>query len=60
MLFAILPVRIRTQADEGVIVAGTEPGAPAAPALNERAIWTSLVSTVIFGTLAAAFPLAGL
>ena len=59
-LFAILPIRIRSQAEAGEIVPGTDPGAPAAPALRERAIWTTLVSAVIFGAVAALFPLAGL
>lgn len=60
LLFAILPVRVQSQAELGTIVAGTDPGAPAAPALRERAVWTSLVATVVFVALAALFPLAGL
>lgn len=60
LLFAILPVRMQTQADVGEITDGTEPGAPASPALRERAIWTSLVSAVVFAGIAALFPLAGL
>ena len=60
LLFAILPVRIRTQADLGTVVEGTDPGAPASPALKERAIWTSILSSVVFVVMAALFPLAGL
>lgn len=60
LLFAILPVRISTQSDEGEIAAGTDPGAPARPALRERAIWTSIVSALVFIAVAAVFPLAGL
>lgn len=60
VLFTILPVRIRTQSDLGEIVPGTDPGAPASPALRERAIWTSVVSTVVFVLIAALFPLSGL
>lgn len=60
VLFAVLPIGMRTQADEGIVTDGTEPGAPAAPALRERAIWTSAVSTVLFAALAALFPIAGL
>jgi predicted secreted protein len=59
-LFAILPVRMQSQADVGTITAGTEPGAPAAPALRERAIWTTIVSAIVFIGVAALFPLAGL
>jgi predicted secreted protein len=60
MLFAILPVRMQSQADAGSVTAGTEPGAPAAPALRERAIWTTIVSAIVFVGVAAFFPLAGL
>ncbi|WP_375461836.1 DUF1467 family protein [uncultured Enterovirga sp.] len=60
LLFAILPVGMQTQADMGEITEGTEPGAPASPALRERAIWTSLVSALVFVGLAAFLPLAGL
>jgi predicted secreted protein len=60
MLFAILPVRMQSQADAGLVTAGTEPGAPAAPALRERAIWTTIVSAIVFVGVAAFFPLAGL
>ena len=60
LLFVVLPLGVRTQADEGVIAEGTDPGAPATPALRERAIWTTLVSTAVFTVMAAFFPLAGL
>ncbi|HMO29297.1 DUF1467 family protein [Enterovirga sp.] len=60
VLFTILPVRIRTQSDLDEVVPGTDPGAPSAPALRERAIWTSVVSTVVFVLIAAFFPLSGL
>ncbi|WP_245513070.1 DUF1467 family protein [Enterovirga rhinocerotis] len=60
VLFAILPVRIKTQSDVGVVTKGTEPGAPADPALLQRAIWTSVAAMAVFVLLAALFPLAGL
>lgn len=60
LLFAILPVRVQSQAELGTVVAGTDPGAPASPALRERAVWTSIVAALVFVALAALFPLAGL
>lgn len=60
LLFAILPFGIRSQVESGDVVAGSEPGAPAAPALQEKAIWTSLVASVVLVFVAAVFPLAGL
>ena len=60
MLFAILPVRVRSLAETGEVLEGSDPGAPAQPALRERAIWTTVVSLVVFLGVAAFFPLAGL
>ena len=60
LLFAVLPVRVQSQAEAGEVTAGTDPGAPAAPALRERAVWTTLVSAAVFVALAAIFPLTGL
>jgi predicted secreted protein len=60
LLFAILPFGIRSQVESGDVVAGSEPGAPTAPALQEKAIWTTLVSSVVLILVAAVFPLAGL
>ncbi len=60
LLFAILPFGVRSQVESGEVVAGSEPGAPTAPALQEKAIWTTLVSSVVLILVAAVFPLAGL
>lgn len=60
LLFAILPIRIQTQSEAGEVTAGTDPSAPASPALYERAIWTTIVSTAVFIAVAAFFPLAGI
>lgn len=60
VLFAILPVRMHTQSDAGMVTVGTDPGAPASPALRERAIWTSLAAGGVFVLMAAALPLTGL
>jgi predicted secreted protein len=60
VLFAILPVRINSQAEAGEVVAGTEPGAPANPALFERVIWTTIAAGLVFCVVALLFPLAGL
>ena len=60
LLFAILPFGIRSQAETGDVVRGSEPGAPALPALQEKAIWTTLVASVVLVIAAAVFPLAGI
>jgi predicted secreted protein len=59
-LFMILPVRVRSQVEAGDVVGGTDPGAPASPALYERAVWTSVAAGIVFALIAIFFPLAGL
>lgn len=60
MLFAVLPFGIRSQHEEGNVVAGTEPGAPAAPGLVEKAIWTTIVAGIVYLIALSLLPLAGL
>ena len=60
LLFAVLPFGVRSQAEAGEVVRGSEPGAPALPALREKAIWTTLVASIVLVVVAAVFPLAGL
>jgi predicted secreted protein len=51
VLFAVLPLRIRSQLETGEITPGTDPGAPAAPGLLGKAVVTTLVSAVLFAGL---------
>lgn len=60
LLFAVLPFGVRSQAESGEVVAGTEPGAPSVHGLQEKAIWTTLVASIVLVIAAAVFPLAGL
>ena len=60
LLFAVLPFGVRSQVETGEVVHGSEPGAPALPALREKAIWTTLVASVVLVIVCAVFPLAGL
>jgi predicted secreted protein len=60
LLFAVLPFGIRSQAESGEVVRGSEPGAPAAPALREKAIWTTFVASIVLVVVAAVLPLSGL
>ena len=48
VLFAVLPWGIRSQHEGGEMVPGTDPGAPTAPSLGRKLLWTTLVSAVIF------------
>lgn len=60
VLFAVLPFGVTSQHETGDVAAGTEPGAPVAPALREKAIWTTIIAAVVLLIAAAVLPLAGL
>jgi predicted secreted protein len=47
-LFVTLPFGVRSQHEDGVGAAGTDPGAPIASRMGARLIWTTLLSAVIF------------
>jgi predicted secreted protein len=50
-LFAVLPFGIRSQGEAGYVAPGTDPGAPAITRVLRKALWTTLVSAVIFAIL---------
>lgn len=50
-LFAVLPWGVRSQAEGGEIVPGTDPGAPSIHTLWRKLIWTTLVASIVFGIL---------
>ena len=54
VLFAILPIGVRTQGEDGTVVPGTPESAPTAPRLLRVVFLTTVVSAVVFGTLWAA------
>ncbi len=60
LLFAILPLRNQAETDPALIVKGQDPGAPAAPRLREKAIWTTLLASVVFLVAIPIFELSGL
>lgn len=60
MLFVVLPFGAQSQAEAGDILAGSEPGAPARPGLRAKAIWTTILASVVFALVVALLPLAGL
>jgi predicted secreted protein len=49
--FALLPVGVRSQLEEGNVVPGTEPSAPVAPRLWRKAGWALVVALVVWGAL---------
>ena len=57
VLFTMLPIGVRGQWEEGGPVKGSEPGAPAAPRLWRKALWTTLISAVLWLALYGALAL---
>jgi predicted secreted protein len=55
VLFAILPIGVKSQYEAGVtdIPPGADPGAPAAPMLVRKALWTTFASALLFAALDA-------
>ncbi|MFM2444524.1 MAG: hypothetical protein RJB09_1710 [Pseudomonadota bacterium] len=51
VLFVILPWGVRSQEEEGNIVAGTDPGAPVAPRLLIKAAATTILAAILFAGL---------
>ena len=54
VLFAVLPIGVRTQGEDGSVVPGTPESAPTAPRLVRVVLLTTLISTVLFGAAWAA------
>jgi predicted secreted protein len=51
--FALLPVGVRSQLEDGAVIPGTEPSAPTAPKLWLKAIWAFAIAIVIWLALYA-------
>ena len=51
VLFVILPWGVRSQEEEGNIVAGTDPGAPVAPRLLIKAAATTILAAILVAGL---------
>lgn len=48
VLFAVLPFGVQSQEEGGAVSPGTERGAPIAPLLLRKAIWTTGISATLF------------
>ncbi len=51
VLFAVLPIGVRTQGEDGVIVPGTPESAPTAPRLLRVVVLTTVISALVFAAL---------
>ncbi|KAB2911908.1 MAG: DUF1467 family protein [Hyphomicrobiaceae bacterium] len=50
VLFAVLPIGVRTQGEDGTIVPGTPESAPTRPRLLRVIILTTVVASVLYGS----------
>lgn len=48
VFFTMLPIGVRSQEESGDVVEGSEPGAPEAPNLKQKAWWTTSITSVIW------------
>ena len=55
VLFVVLPFSVKSQHESGEVVAGTEPGAPSAPAMKTRFLWTTVIASIVFVIAYCAF-----
>lgn len=55
VLFAMLPIGVRTQAEEGDVSPGTAESAPHLPMLLPKMVATTVVSSVIFAIIYVIF-----
>jgi predicted secreted protein len=55
VLFAVLPWGVRSQHEGDEIAPGTDPGAPTAPKLGRKLVWTTVVTSVIFAACYLAY-----
>ena len=54
-LFAVLPIGVRTQGEDGEVVAGTPASAPVKPRLIRVIVINTVVATAAFAVVWAAF-----
>lgn len=55
--FAVLPIGVKGQWEDGSTVPGSEEGAPKSPMLAKKALWATVGGVVITGIAALVVPL---
>lgn len=59
VLFVVLPFGVRSQHESADFVTGTDPGAPVAPRLLNKILWTTVIAIVVFGLVVFAVAFVG-
>jgi predicted secreted protein len=60
VLFVALPIRVRTQAEDGAVVPGTPASAPADPMLRRKFLWVTVAATALWAAVCAVILWGGL
>jgi predicted secreted protein len=59
VLFLTLPFGVRSQHEDGEgpgqVIPGTDPGAPVAPRMGRKLIWTTLISALLYAASMLAY-----
>jgi predicted secreted protein len=50
-LFAMLPIGVKSQHEDGEFTEGTDPGAPVVARIGTKLLWTTGVATIVFVVL---------
>ena len=58
--FAMLPLGVRSQIEDGTVVPGTEPSAPTAPNLWRKALWALIIALIAWALLFWVVEMSGL
>jgi predicted secreted protein len=53
VLFVVLPIGVRTQAEDGRVVPGTPGSAPSEALLGRKFLWVTLIALVLWAGLAS-------
>ncbi len=48
VLFTVLPWGVRTQEEDGEVIPGTAPSAPAQPRMLRKVVATTIIATIVF------------
>jgi predicted secreted protein len=48
VLFVTLPFGVRSQSEDGTTIPGSEPGAPIAPLMLKKLVWTTVLSAAFY------------
>jgi predicted secreted protein len=52
VLFCVLPFGVRSQAEAGDVIEGTDPGAPVVANMKKKVVWTTAITILVWGCFA--------